>query len=351
MNGKEQTIEISMTTLFKFVLVIIALLFLYYVRDVIVIVIVSGIFASALAPWVDRFQRKNVPRIVSIIAIYAIILGLISLAIALIIPAITNQLKQFATNFPALYQKISAGFPGAGAKGSELAETIQQSLQSIISALGDITSSIFAGLAGIFGGLFSLVGILVLTFYMALIEDGFKKLITAVSPAKYQPYLIQLTNRIQIKLGHWIKGQLILSLIIGIASFIGLTILGIPYAVVLGLIAGLTEFIPIAGPIIGAVPAVLIALTISPWKAIFVVILYIIIQQLENNLLVPKVMQKVIGLNPIVIIIVMLLGARLLGILGILLAIPVTIIGDEFLKDFFKERRRKEDQIESEEIS
>ena len=350
MNGRTQPITFSMASFIKLILVVIALLFLYYVRDVIVMIFVSVVFASALAPWADKLQKRNIPRVLSILVFYVIILGLISLAIALIIPAISSQLKQFASNFPALYEKIRDSLPGAAGQGSELVKTIQDSLQSIVSTLGNITGSIFAGLSGLFGGLFSLVGILVLTFYIVLIEDGFRKVIAAVSPAKYQPYLILLMSRIQTRLGYWIKGQLILCLVIGSACFIGLVILQIPYPLVLGLIAGITEFIPIAGPIIGAVPAVLIALTVSPWKAIFVIILYILIQQLENNLLVPKVMQKVTGLNPIVIVIVMLLAAKLLGILGIILAIPVTIIGDEFLKDFFREKREKEDRIEGEGI-
>lgn len=351
MNERTQTVNFSMTSFLKLIFVVIAILFLYYVRDVIIMIFVSAVFASALAPWVDKLHKRNIPRIVSIIVIYVIILGLISLAIALIIPAISTQLKQFTSNFPDIYEKIRTSLPGETGQSSELIKSIQDSLQSVVSTLGNITGSIFAGLAGIFGGLFSLVGILVLTFYIALIEDGFRKFASAISPAKYQPYIIQLTTRIQTRLGYWIKGQLILSVVIGVACFIGLVILQIPYPMVLGLIAGLTEFIPIAGPILGAVPAVLIALTVSPWKAIFVVILYLLIQQLENNLLVPKVMQKVTGLNPIVVVIVMLLAAKLIGILGIILAIPVTIIGDEFLKDFFKERREKEDRIEGEDIS
>ncbi|MFA5070688.1 MAG: AI-2E family transporter [Patescibacteria group bacterium] len=350
MNGRGQPVTFSTASFIKLILVVIALLFLYYVRDVIIMIFVSVVLASALAPWVDKLQKRNIPRVLSIVIFYVIILGLISVAIALIIPAISSQLKQFAGNFPSLYEKIQNSLPGAAGSGSELVKTIQESLQSIVSTLGDITSSIFAGLSGLFGGLFSLVGILVLTFYIVLIEDGFRKVIAAISPAKYQPYFVLLISRIQTRLGFWIKGQLILCVVIGTVCFIGLVILQVPYPLVLGLIAGITEFIPIAGPIIGAVPAVLIALTVSPWKAIFVVILYILIQQLENNLLVPKVMQKVTGLNPIVVIIVMLLASKLLGILGIILAIPITIIGDEFLKDFFKEKREKEDRIEGEGI-
>jgi predicted PurR-regulated permease PerM len=136
-------------------------------------------------------------------------------------------------------------------------------------------------------------------------------------------------------------------LIIGVLTFIGLSILGVNFALVLSLIAGLTEFVPIAGPFIGAIPAVLVAFTQSPLKALLVIILYIIIQQLENNLIVPKVMQKVTGLNPVVVIVVMLVGAKIAGIPGVILAIPVTIIGNALLENFFKEKQAEANRLES----
>ena len=308
------------------------------------VLFIAIVFASAIGPWVDQLKKRNVPRILAVVTIYAIVIGLIALIVALLVPIITDQIKQLYNNFPAIYEKIVSGISKAqeGNTSSDIMKTIQNSLSSLNNTLVNITSSVFTGLAGLFGGLFSIVAILVLTFYMTLEENAFKKFVAAVSPAKYQPYLMQLITRIQQRLGWWLRGQLILCAIIGACSFIGLTILGVKYALLLGLIAGLTEFIPIAGPIIGAVPAVLIAFTQTPLKALFVVILYIIIQQLENNLIVPKVMQRATGLNPIVVIIVMLIGAKIAGILGILLAMPVTIIADSFLRDFFHDKKEQE---------
>jgi predicted PurR-regulated permease PerM len=141
--------------------------------------------------------------------------------------------------------------------------------------------------------------------------------------------------RVQDKLGLWLRAQLLLSGIIFLVTWIGLLILGVKYSLVLALIAGITEVIPFIGPIIGAIPAVLLAFLQSPIKALLVLILYLVIQQLEGNILVPKVMQKTVGLNPIVVIVVILLGAKIAGVLGALLSIPVavaimTIAGDWF---------------------
>jgi predicted PurR-regulated permease PerM len=157
---------------------------------------------------------------------------------------------------------------------------------------------------------------------------------------------MQLVNRMQGKIGLWIRGQLILSLIIFSLTFLGLSILGVNYALVLALIAGLTEFVPYLGPTIAAIPAIFLAFTQSPMLALFVLALYYIIQMVENHIIVPKLMQKVVGLNPVISIMVLLVGFKLAGILGAILAIPVVTIASVFLKDLFEKKdRMSEDAV------
>ena len=187
---------------------------------------------------------------------------------------------------------------------------------------------------------------MVITFYMTVEEDGLKKFVRSIAPIEYQPYLVQKTNRIQIKMGGWLRGQLILMLIVGTLSFIGLTILGVPYALVLAVFAGLAEFVPFLGPIIAAVPAVFFAFSDSPWKAVGVIIFYTVLQQLENQVIVPKVMQKAVGLNPIVVITVMLVGAKVAGLMGILLAVPATTIAWIFIGDLFQHKVEADNKLE-----
>ncbi|MBU4332000.1 AI-2E family transporter, partial [Patescibacteria group bacterium] len=146
----------------------------------------------------------------------------------------------------------------------------------------------------------------------------------------------------QKKIGSWLRGQVILMIIIGILSYIGLLILGVRYALLLALFAGLMEIIPYIGPIFGAVPAVFIALTQSPIKGLLVIVLYLIIQQLENNLIVPKIMKRAVGLNPIVVILVILIGGKIAGIVGALIAVPVATAFSVMLKDFLDLRKQGE---------
>ena len=170
---------------------------------------------------------------------------------------------------------------------------------------------------------------------MVVEEDAMKKLVWSVTPEKNQTYIIDLINRMQKKIGLWFRGQLLLCFTIFLLTYIGLSILGIKYALVLAILAGLTEFVPYLGPVIGAVPAVFLAFTQSPLLALFTLILYIVVQQVENNILVPKVMEKAVGINPIVSIAVLMIGFQLAGIVGAILSIPVATAAGVIIKDVF----------------
>lgn len=177
---------------------------------------------------------------------------------------------------------------------------------------------------------------------MVVEESAIKKLVWSIAPEKHQPYIMQLINRMQKKIGLWLRGQLILSLVIFILTYTGLSILGVEYALVLALIAGLTEFVPYIGPMLGAIPAVFLAFTQSPTLALFVAGLYYIIQLVENNILVPKIMQKAVGLNPIVSISVLLIGFKVAGVVGAILSIPVATAISVFVQDLFDSKAKAE---------
>jgi predicted PurR-regulated permease PerM len=153
---------------------------------------------------------------------------------------------------------------------------------------------------------------------------------------------MDLFNRVQRKMGLWLRGQLILCLIIFALTYLGLSILGVKYALILALIAGLTEFIPYLGPFLGGVPAVFLAFTQSPTLAIFVAILYIIVQQIENNFLTPKIMEKAVGLNPIVSIAAIMVGFSIGGVIGALLSIPVATAAVVVIQDLLHKKQAKE---------
>ena len=330
-------INISTWTIIKILAVVLALGFLYLIQDILVLLFVAIIFGAAISPWVDTLQRKKIPRVLGVILIYLILFSFVGLVIGLLIPPITTQINQLANDFPTYYQKIISRFT-PWQKSLAPAANVQDILKSLGLTLGKMTGNIFTTVIGIFGSFISFLAILVLIFYITIKEKGIQRFLEQILPKQRQAHIISLITQIQEKMGLWFRGQLILCLIIGILSYVGLLILGVNYALVLALLAGIMEIIPFVGPIIGAIPAIFLAFAQSPFKAFFVLILFIVIQQLENQIIVPRVMKKAVGLNPIIVILAILIGARLAGVLGALVAVPVATAFSVFIKNYLEKR-------------
>ena len=185
----------------------------------------------------------------------------------------------------------------------------------------------------------------VLTFYLLLDWKNLIKVISSPFSGAEEKRIINIISKVEDGLGRWVRGQLLLSLVVGLLTFIGLTIIGIPYALPLSLIAGIFEILPIVGPIIAAVPAVLVGLTISPIMALAAAATFLIVQQLENHLIVPVIMSRVVGVRPPVIIISLLIGANLAGITGAFLAIPIIVVIKILTKELFNEEEQLEESL------
>lgn len=347
-NKKDITINISTLTILKILLIFLILAFMYMIRQVVALIFVSLILASALDPSVDWFYRRKIPRGLGILIIYLLLFTIIGLSIVLIIPPITNEISEIAQSFPVYYEKIIHAydkFKDIGSIGGS--QQLQEGLTSLSSNIADAASGLVNTIFSIFGGIISFFLILVITFYFTVQEEGLKRFFKSITPSKHQPYIMQLISRMQKKLGLWLRGQLILSLVIFILVFTGLSILGVKYALLLAFLAGVLEIIPFLGPTLAAIPAVFLTLSHSPFKALLVVILYFIIQQLENQIIVPKIMGKSVDLNPLVVIIVILVGVKLGGIVGALLAVPVATALSVFLKDVFQSKEKNELKLEN----
>ncbi len=346
-NKKATNINISTITILKIIFILLALYFLYTVKDILAILFVSLVMASALDPWVDWMRKRRIPRTLGIVLIYLALFIILSSIVYLIIPPIIQQISEISVNFPKYFEKISSGFSVFKnyTNQHEFLDNIKNSLGSVNSNLENAAGGVYSTVTGIFGSIFSFFLVLVITFYMVVEDSAMKKIIRSIAPDKYQPYLMQLISRMQRKIGLWLRGQLILSLIIFTLTFSGLLILKVDYALILALIAGLTEFVPYLGPILAAIPAIFLAFTQAPMLAVFVAILYIIIQWVENNIIVPKLMQKVVGLNPIVSIVVLLIGFKVAGIIGAVLAIPVATAVSVFIKDLFEKKLSENKEI------
>ena len=191
---------------------------------------------------------------------------------------------------------------------------------------------LFKTTRGIAYGFTASLTIIVVSFYSVLSGKKIKEGLLELFPAGKRKLYQEIFSESVVKLGAWARGQVTLSLTVGVITSLTLWIMGVPYALALGLIAAVFEIIPVIGPIIAAIPAILIALTISPWLALGVVIAYIVIQQLENHILVPRIMGSAVGISPLLAIVVVLIGAKLAGVVGIIIAIPLAAIIGVILK-------------------
>ena len=327
---KPQLIDLSILSIIKFFLVVVFLFFVFYTRSIWAIVFVSLILTAALRPSVNRLATWKIPRTASVIAFLLILVGFLAFVVTSFIPLLVEQSSQFIENFPLYSQKLNQVFSSFNQLMPSFGEVenYSETLNELKIFFTPSASSVFSQVVGVFGGLVSFVLMIVLTFYLLIDETGVTQAVKFIIPEKYQSFSTELINKVQKKIAAWLKGQLILSFIVGLLVYVSLLILGVDYALILALLAFVGEFIPYLGPILAAVPAVFVAFVFSPILGLFVLIIFIAIQQAENHILVPKVMQHAVGLNPVISIIALLIGAKIAGLVGVVLAIPtVTAIG------------------------
>ncbi|MFH2104695.1 MAG: AI-2E family transporter [Parcubacteria group bacterium] len=350
-ENKKVTFDVSLVTFLKAIAIVVGLLFLYLIRDLLLMIIVAIVIASAIDSWIDWLQKKRVPRWLSVILIFTLIIGAAVVIVSLLIPPIIEQAQQLIDVLPeyaqAIVDKVSVA---RDIVGQEAFDNMFASLSSISTNVSGESFSVFGTISGILGVVFSIVVVCVLSFYFTVQEDSLKKFIRSLAPMKHRPYIENLAGRIQKQIGYWLRGQIMLGLVVGIMLYVGLSLLGVKYALILAILGGLLEIVPYLGPIISAVPAVFLAFTQRPILALFVLILYIVVQQLENHIIVPKVMQRVVGLNPLVTIIVILVGVKVAGILGGILAVPIATAIQVFLSDIFEIKDEKDKEKLKDEI-
>lgn len=328
-------LDISTFMILKVVGILIFVIFLFLIRDVLVILTISFILAAALEPVVDKLQKKlKFPRWLGALSIYALFLAILYVLIMIVAPILSEQVKTLIENKDTYINDIRSMI-------SSWPQGYQDQINGLISNIpAEIQDWQIGGIShrvsGVFSGISSFVAILVISVYVLSLKNGMQQTVSAFVPEKRRKLFIKIFSDITRKLSLWFRGQLVLSFSVGLTTFIGLSIMRVPYALVLAIIAAFTELIPMVGPVLGAIPAVIIALFISPVMALIVGIFYVFVQQLENHILVPQVMKKAVGLNPVIIISAMLIGAKLLGILGVILAVPVASSISVILKEWPK---------------
>lgn len=332
-------ITISTGTIFRTILIILAVVFLYLIRDIVVILLVALLWATLIEPFAERLKKVGIPRGVAVALIYALGLALFAGIFLLVVPPTVREFTQLLDVLAPLLAHTPFGDignlvnSGSWAQNIEnIASTVQQS--GVLGALPQVGEI----LIGAFGVVLAVILILVLAFYMVVEEQVVRRGIALFTPPEYQPFVTQLSVKMREKIGAWMRGQLLIMLVIGVLDYLVLTALGVPYALVLALFGAVMEVIPFLGPNIAAIPALLVGATVSPVHMILVGVGYFVVQQFESAVLTPKIMQKTTGLNPIVTIVAILIGLQIEGMVGALLAIPLAMVISVFYNEVFRQR-------------
>ena len=321
---KNVNLVISTQTLATTLMIGIFVWLLLLIKSVIIALFIAMILALGIEPFVVWIVSHKIPRgIAVLIVVICFLTFLLSLG-SIVISPLFLQLNLLSNQFPKYLDKFGEIIKRPGFTNDFNSALIKQFSQT--------TGNVLSATIGAFSGVFTILTVIIFTAYILLDFDNLRKLFVNSFPSHRQKEITLLTSRIENKLGGWLRGEAVLMIIVGTATYLGLLAIGIESALALAVIAGLLEIVPIIGPILSVIPALIIGLVMNPLTGLAVLGLYVLVQQLENNILVPKIMQKSIGFNPLVTIVALLIGGKLLGIIGALIAIPVTIVLAEVVK-------------------
>lgn len=349
-------IAISAGTIIKTLIILVLAYVLYQMLDLVLVLLTSIVLASAVEPVINWFSRYKVKRLPAVLITYIFVIVAFAGLLYFFVPPVLQEASNLLNDAPKYVETITLWNPLKEAEktvgtlalktGFDTPSVLGDLINQVSSLTSNASNNLVSIISNIFGGVFSFVLIIVLSFYLAAQEAGVEKFLKIITPVKSEAYIIDLWKRSQKKIGHWLQGQLLLGVLVGVLVYLGLTILGIENALVLAVFAGILEIIPLFGPIISAIPAVVFGIADGGLTVgLLVVGLYVIIQQFENHLIYPLVVKKVVGISPILVILSLIVGAKLAGFLGILLAAPITAIVMEFLDDIQKDKNALSEKI------
>lgn len=323
----DKQLTISIKTILLAALLGLGVYVLYRLGPIIGVVVVALLLVVSLEPLVTRFTRftvlnKPIPRSVAVILSYLFLVLFLVFVFTLVIPPVLSQI-----------QKLLGGLSDIALK-LHISGLVDLSIMDLLPKPADIPGKFLSVTFSVFSNVITVVSIFIISIYMSLDWLNIKKRVLGLLPDDYRDEVKDAMAEIESNIGNWVKGELTLMLVVGFFCYLGLLIMGVDYALALGLVSGVLEIVPMVGPLLSAVLAAVIGFSSAPIKGVGVIFLYILVQQLENNLLVPKIMQKVSGFSPLIILLALLIGSEFFGVVGAALAVPIMIIGTIILKHF-----------------
>lgn len=316
-------IEISHRTIVFTVGFLIFLWLLYQIREIILAFFVALLIMAILNPTVTSLSKFKIPRAVSVLVVYIIGFALIGTAVAGVIPPLIEQTSGFVNNLPKILENLAI----STVFGEQIIKELLTQLGRIPGHLAKFSVSVLSNVLGV-------LTLLIFAFYLLLARDKLDEQLGFFFGEKKKE-IGKIIDLLESRLGGWARGQLLLMFLVGVSTYIGLVLLSIPFSLPLAILAGLLEIVPYIGPIISAIPAVIIGLGIAPIMGFAAAALYFLIQQVENYVFVPKVMEKSVGVSPIIVLLALAIGFKIAGIAGVIISIPVVITIQVLSREYF----------------
>lgn len=307
------------------------------ITEIFLLTFYSIVLSYLLNPFVNFIEKRGIKRSYSILIVYSFLTAIIVIVLLSLVPKVFNEFENLVRLMPSYFNRIYNYFNNLFVKYSkhidklppgfkEIKEVFLENLKEIqalfINYLRRITNSVM----GMFPKMISFIIVPILAFYFLKDKDYFKKKIILIIPKNYRNDVVQIGREVDTVLGKFVRGQLLVAAFVGISTSIALLLIGVDFAIIIGFVAGIADIIPYFGPIIGIMPALVFAILKGPIKALWVIISFIIIQQLECNIIEPKIVGDSVGIHPVVVMLALLIGGSYFGIIGMLFAIPVTIV-------------------------
>ncbi|MDE2188351.1 MAG: AI-2E family transporter [Patescibacteria group bacterium] len=350
----DRVISISAGTIFKGLLIIVLVYALWYLRDIVLVVLAAVVIASAIEPATQWCIRHRIHRIVAVVFMYVVLGILLSAFVIFFVPQLVGEAVNYLSTVPDtinvsdLWQPLQAMLSSSTASTTVQTISLHDLAVNLQQYVSGTTTGAFQTATIIFGGAFSFLLIVILSFYLSVQEDGVVNFLRIITPVTNHEYIVGLWRRSRRKIGLWLQGQLLLCLIIGVLVYLGLLILHLPHPLLLAVLAGTFELIPVFGPIMSSIPAIITAFASGGITLTLLVVgLYIIIYQFESNLIYPLVVRKIVGISPILVILALVIGAKLAGVIGAILAVPLSAAFMEFVADIEKRKHIGEEVVKS----
>jgi predicted PurR-regulated permease PerM len=339
MEPGKHTISISSGSVIRILLILGAAYALWQLQTLVLLLLAAIVIASAVEPGVQFFTEKwKFPRPLGVVSVYALVLIFLGGLIWFFVPTMLAEAAALLVVLPQYVSQVES-YSVPFLQNTTVGPSLVDSILKLQSTFTDTGAGVLRFLSSIFGGAFYFLLTIVVSIYFSLQEAGIDDFLKIVTPPKHRDYVLSLWRRSHKKIGLWMQGQILLSVIITVLLYLGLSLLGVPYALVLAIFAGLLELIPVFGSIIAAVPGIAVALVAGgPTLALIVAGFYLVVNQFQAHLIYPLVVQKIVGVAPILVIIALIAGGQLAGFIGVLLSVPIAAAIQEFVKDLQKQR-------------